>query len=61
MSPNPTSRIDQSLTLAVLTLLIVGCFLVLRPFMTALLWAAPATYFSGCVVGANGSSGSAAR
>ena len=36
----PTSRIDQTLTLAVLALLIVGCFLVLRPFMTALLWAA---------------------
>jgi predicted PurR-regulated permease PerM len=36
----PSSRIDQTLTLVVLALLIVGCFLVLRPFMTALLWAA---------------------
>jgi predicted PurR-regulated permease PerM len=36
----PPSRIDQTLTLVVLALLIVGCFLVLRPFMTALLWAA---------------------
>jgi predicted PurR-regulated permease PerM len=38
--PAPTSRIDQALTLAGLALLIVGCFLVLKPFMTALLWAA---------------------
>jgi predicted PurR-regulated permease PerM len=36
----PPSRIDQTLTLAGLALLIVGCFLVLKPFMTALLWAA---------------------
>jgi len=36
----PPSRIDQTLTLVVLALLIVGCFLVLRPFMTALLCAA---------------------
>src|SRR3982750_366196 len=40
MPPAPTSRIDQALTLAGLALLIIGCFLVLRPFMTALLWAA---------------------
>jgi len=40
MTPDPASRIDQTLTLVVLALLIVGCFLVLRPFMTALLWAA---------------------
>ena len=38
--PNPPSRIDQTLTLAVLAVLIVGCFFVLRPFMTALAWAA---------------------
>jgi predicted PurR-regulated permease PerM len=36
----PPSRIDQTLTLAGLALLIVGCFVVLKPFMTALLWAA---------------------
>jgi predicted PurR-regulated permease PerM len=35
-----SSRIDQTLTLAMLALLIVGCFFVLRPFMTALVWAA---------------------
>lgn len=39
MHPSP-SRIDQALTLAGVALLIVGCFLVLKPFMTALLWAA---------------------
>ena len=38
--PPPPSRIDQALTLTGLALLIVGCFLVLKPFMTALLWAA---------------------
>jgi predicted PurR-regulated permease PerM len=36
----PPTRIDQMLTLAVLALLIVGCFLVLQPFITALVWAA---------------------
>jgi len=36
----PPSRIDQTLTLAGLGLLIAGCFFVLKPFMTALLWAA---------------------
>jgi predicted PurR-regulated permease PerM len=36
----PPSRIDQVLTLAVLAMLIVGCWLVLRPFVTALVWAA---------------------
>jgi len=33
------TRIDQILTLLVLGILIGGCFLVLRPFLTALLWA----------------------
>ena len=33
-------RIDQALTLAVLAILIVGCYLVLQPFLTALVWAA---------------------
>ena len=36
---NPT-RIDQLLTLAGLGVLIVGCFLVLQPFLTAVVWAA---------------------
>jgi len=36
---DPT-RIDQILTLAVLALLIVGSFLVLQPFLTAVVWAA---------------------
>src|SRR4051812_43807221 len=36
----PPTRIDQMLTLAVLALLIVGCFLVLQPFITAVVWAA---------------------
>jgi predicted PurR-regulated permease PerM len=40
MPPTPPSRIDQTLTLVVLALLIIGCFLVLKPFMTALVWAA---------------------
>ena len=38
--PLPPSRIDQALTLAVLAMLIVGCFFVLQPFITALVWAA---------------------
>lgn len=33
-------RIDQTLTLVVLAILIAGCFLVLQPFMTAIVWAA---------------------
>jgi predicted PurR-regulated permease PerM len=36
----PPTRIDQTLTLTGLALLIIGCFLVLRPFMSALVWAA---------------------
>lgn len=36
----PTFRIDQTLTLVVLTVLIAGCFLVLQPFLTAIVWAA---------------------
>jgi predicted PurR-regulated permease PerM len=39
MSPSP-SRVDQALTLAVLAMLIIGCFFVLQPFITALVWAA---------------------
>jgi predicted PurR-regulated permease PerM len=37
------SRIDQVLTLVVLALLIVGCYFVLRPFMSAIVWAAVLT------------------
>jgi predicted PurR-regulated permease PerM len=38
--PLSPSRIDQALSLAVLAAVIVGCFFVLKPFMTALVWAA---------------------
>ncbi|HVE48354.1 MAG TPA: AI-2E family transporter [Casimicrobiaceae bacterium] len=34
------TQTDRVLALAALTLIIVGCFLVLQPFITALLWAA---------------------
>jgi predicted PurR-regulated permease PerM len=37
--PTPPNRIEQTLTLALLAMLIAGCFLVLRPFLTAVLWA----------------------
>jgi len=33
-------RFDSTLTLVVLAILIVGCFLVLQPFLTAIVWAA---------------------
>jgi predicted PurR-regulated permease PerM len=33
-------RIDNTLTLVVLAIIIVGCFLVLQPFLTAIVWAA---------------------
>ena len=36
----PAFRIDHALTLVVLTGLMVGCFLVLQPFLTAIAWAA---------------------
>ncbi|MDQ2917412.1 MAG: AI-2E family transporter [Pseudomonadota bacterium] len=36
----PPSRIDQTLQLAVLAMLIIGCYFVLQPFLTALVWAA---------------------
>ena len=35
-----TPQIDRILTVVVLALLIGGCFLVLRPFLTAIIWAA---------------------
>ncbi len=36
----PPSRIDRTITLVVLAMLVVGVFLVLQPFLTAILWAA---------------------
>ena len=36
----PAFRFDNTLTLVVLTILIAGCFLVLQPFLTAIVWAA---------------------
>jgi len=36
----PKQSIDRALALVALGLIIVGCFLVLRPFLTAILWAA---------------------
>jgi predicted PurR-regulated permease PerM len=44
-SPSPAqktsqaARIEQWITLAVLAVLIAGCYLVLQPFLTALIWA----------------------
>lgn len=35
----PSHRLDQTLALAALGLIIVGCYLVLQPFLTAVLWA----------------------
>ncbi len=35
----PPTRIEQTLTLGMLAVLIAGCFMVLRPFLTAVLWA----------------------
>ncbi|MEO8536542.1 MAG: AI-2E family transporter [Betaproteobacteria bacterium] len=40
MPPPVPSRVDQVLTLVVLGMLIIGCFFVLQPFITALVWAA---------------------
>ncbi len=39
MTP-PPSRIDRTITLVVIAMLVGGVFLVLRPFLTAILWAA---------------------
>ena len=35
----PSHRIDQTLALAALALIIIGCYVVLQPFLTAVLWA----------------------
>jgi predicted PurR-regulated permease PerM len=43
MAPSPQRpafRFDSTLTLAVLAILIIGCFLVVQPFLTAIVWAA---------------------
>jgi predicted PurR-regulated permease PerM len=38
MTPRGTS-IEQVVTLVVLSLLVIGCFVILRPFLAAILWA----------------------
>lgn len=40
------ARTDQILVLATLTLVVIGCFFVLRPFLSALLWAVILTFSS---------------
>jgi predicted PurR-regulated permease PerM len=39
MKPRP-SRLDESITLVVLAILVVGVFMVLQPFLSAIVWAA---------------------
>ena len=39
-----TNRIEQVATIAALALLVVGCFVVLRPFVSAVLWAGIVCY-----------------
>lgn len=46
MPVNSNLRTDQILGLGILALLMVGCFLVLEPFLTDLLWAAVLAYSS---------------
>ncbi|HTS23223.1 MAG TPA: AI-2E family transporter [Casimicrobiaceae bacterium] len=38
-APPSTGRIEQWIALAVLVVLVAGCYLVLQPFLTAVLWA----------------------
>ncbi len=40
MATPPPSHIDRTITLVVLTILIAGVFLVLQPFLSAIVWAA---------------------
>lgn len=40
----PTPKLERTLGIAVLILLLVGCLLVMRPFITALLWAVVLSY-----------------
>jgi predicted PurR-regulated permease PerM len=42
--PLPALRLEQILGVAGLFLLLVGCFLVIKPFITALMWAAILSY-----------------
>ena len=43
---NKAARPDQIVVLAALTLVVLGCFFVLRPFLSALLWAVILTFSS---------------
>ncbi len=40
VKPSPPSRIDRTITLVVLAVLVAGVYLVLRPFVSAIVWAA---------------------
>ena len=39
MKPRP-SRLDETITLVVLAILVVGVFMVVQPFLSAIVWAA---------------------
>jgi predicted PurR-regulated permease PerM len=41
---NPEFRMEQAVAVTVLALLVIGCFLVLRPFLSALIWAVILAY-----------------
>lgn len=41
---NPEVRMEQAIAIAVLAMLVIGCFLVLRPFISALMWAVILAY-----------------
>ena len=51
-SPAPPSgrRLERTLGLVVLALVLVGCLVVLRPFMSGLLWAVVLTFSGGAAV-----------
>jgi len=42
--PNSTARFEQILGLIILFLLLLGCFVVMKPFLTALMWAIILSY-----------------
>lgn len=46
LNPRQAARTDQIVALTALTLVVVGCFVVLRPFLSALLWAIILTFSS---------------
>jgi predicted PurR-regulated permease PerM len=46
LNPRQTARTDQIVALTALALVVVGCFVVLRPFLSALLWAIILTFSS---------------